>query len=435
MLFALAEAEDHHRRRTEVHAVGGEEGEVGRHAVELGHEHADPRGPRRHLDLEQLLGREREHELVVERREVVHAGDVGAALHVGQLLAGLLHPGVEVADDRLRAQHDLAVELEHEAQHAVGAGVLRPHVDDHRLVVGELGVDVVGQVRNAQHRALLSERSATSVAERGADLLLPLVGLRGRDRCSAHDDWAACARGGLELHGDAADRIVLAQRVTLPVVGHEDAGEIGVAGEDDAEHVVRLALHRLGAGVDVEQRRRASGRFAGTWTRSRTRLRSASDSRLTTTSNRSGATAGGKPAMGVQQVVDTAEVDAHREAVFVRERAHEVEVTARGRGTARADRARVRQRRRDEPRAPRRASWAVRARHLRGRPDRDASGFDVHAGASAADLPPARDLAGADHLVQGEDRVDAASRAREGSPARRRRRARSGRRPARWRSC
>src|SRR5438270_8218349 len=57
-----------------------------------------------------------------------------------------------------------------------------------------------------------------------------------------------------ELHRNAADRIVLAQRMALPVVGHEDACEIGMALEDDPEHVVDLALHGLGAGEELEER-------------------------------------------------------------------------------------------------------------------------------------------------------------------------------------
>ena len=86
------------------------------------------------VDAEQLLGRHREDELVEQRRGVVHAGDVGQALDVGEVLGRLLHAGVEVADDRLGPQHGLALELEHEAEHAVRARVLGPHVDDHRLV-------------------------------------------------------------------------------------------------------------------------------------------------------------------------------------------------------------------------------------------------------------------------------------------------------------
>ena len=54
-----------------------------------------------HLDAEQLLDGQREHQLVVQRRQVVHARDVRRALDVGELLARLLHAGVQVADDRL----------------------------------------------------------------------------------------------------------------------------------------------------------------------------------------------------------------------------------------------------------------------------------------------------------------------------------------------
>jgi hypothetical protein len=166
-LFPLAPAVDHHRHRTEVHAVGGHEQQVARHAVELGQQHPHPHRPLGDvaIDPEQLLGRHREHELVAERAEVVHARDVGTALHERQLLTGLLHAGVEVTDDRLAAQHGLALQFEHQPQHPVRRGVLRPHVDDHRLVF----VGVVGQVAelrrlglaHAQHRPDLAHQLAS----------------------------------------------------------------------------------------------------------------------------------------------------------------------------------------------------------------------------------------------------------------------------------
>ena len=117
---------------------------------------------------EQGLGGQGEDQLVVQRREVVHPGHVGAALDVGQLLALLLHPGVQVADDGLGPQHGLAVELEHEAQHPVGGGVLRTHVDDHGLVVAPLDVDVARV-----------DVAALGQAQDGAHLLAQLVGRRG----------------------------------------------------------------------------------------------------------------------------------------------------------------------------------------------------------------------------------------------------------------
>ena len=58
------------------------------------------------------------------------------ALHVGEVLARLLHAGVQVADDGLAAKHGFALQFQHQAQHAVGTGVLRAHVDDHGLILG-----------------------------------------------------------------------------------------------------------------------------------------------------------------------------------------------------------------------------------------------------------------------------------------------------------
>ena len=177
-LLAVAPAVDHHRHRADVHAVGGEEQQVGRHPVQLGDEHADPLRPLGDVlvDAEQLLGGERERQLVEERRGVVHAGDVRGALEVGEVLTRLLHAGVQVADDRLRAQHGLALELEHEAQHAVGAGVLRTHVDDHGLVVGRALAHRCRRPRPSDRRS-----SRAQLAEQ----------LGGVARCAGRSSWRA----------------------------------------------------------------------------------------------------------------------------------------------------------------------------------------------------------------------------------------------------
>ena len=164
--LALAPAVDHHRHRAEVHAVGRLEQQVRRHAVELDEQHADPHRALGHLEVEEALRGQAVDELVRQRRRVVHARDVGAALHVRELLAGLLHARVEVADHRLRAQHRLAVELHHDPQHAVRGRVLRTHVDDHRVV------DVGPRPARQHHLAL------ARLAGEGAQQLRALVGLR-----------------------------------------------------------------------------------------------------------------------------------------------------------------------------------------------------------------------------------------------------------------
>jgi hypothetical protein len=50
-----------------------------------------------------------------------------------------LDAGVQVADLRLEADDDLAVDLHHQAQNSVHGGVLRPHVQDHVLIMRARG--------------------------------------------------------------------------------------------------------------------------------------------------------------------------------------------------------------------------------------------------------------------------------------------------------
>src|SRR4051812_38961959 len=58
-----------------------------------------------------------------------------------------------------------------------------------------------------------------------------------------------------ELDRDLAGLVVLAQRMTVPILRHQDAREIWMVGEGDAEHVVDLALHRFRSRMQIEQRR------------------------------------------------------------------------------------------------------------------------------------------------------------------------------------
>ena len=218
--FALTEAVDQHGGGAEVPAVGGHPQQVRRHPVQLAHQHADPGGARWRLDVQERLGRQGEDQLVVERRQVVHPGHVGGALDVGQLLALLLHAGVEVADDGLGAQDRLAVQLEHEAQHAVGRGVLGPHVDDRRLVVAALDVDV-GRI----HVAALGE------AEDRAHLLAQLAGAGGGARPEALDALRRLRDQGLLLGRVAGGRLLgglalvdLVGPVRVVVVAHRGPG-------------------------------------------------------------------------------------------------------------------------------------------------------------------------------------------------------------------
>jgi hypothetical protein len=103
---------------------------MARHPIELGHQHTDRSGPRRKINTEQSLGRQREAELVVEGCQVIHAGDVGRSLQERQGLTGLFHSRVQIADDRLDPPHDLALQLQLQSQNPMSGGMLGSHVED-----------------------------------------------------------------------------------------------------------------------------------------------------------------------------------------------------------------------------------------------------------------------------------------------------------------
>ena len=67
--------------------------------------------------------------LLVHRRHVVEPIEVADRLQIGLVLDQLLGAAVQEADVGVDAFHDLAVQLQHEAQHAVGRGVLGAEVD------------------------------------------------------------------------------------------------------------------------------------------------------------------------------------------------------------------------------------------------------------------------------------------------------------------
>ena len=114
---------------------------------------------RRDLDVEQLLDREHERELVGLVAEVVHPGRVRNRLPPRLLLHVLLERGVQVADRRREADDLLAVQLGDQAQHAVGRRMVRAEVDLEQLArlaqrLGHLqhGRDRRGDPRSLVHR-------------------------------------------------------------------------------------------------------------------------------------------------------------------------------------------------------------------------------------------------------------------------------------------
>ena len=181
---ALAQRVPEHRDRAEVERRGPDPEQVRVDPVELEVDRPQVGGPGRDLDLEQLLDRAAEGLHVEEVGEVVHALDERDHLPVALVLAGLLDPGVDVADDRLEVEHLLALEADQQSQHAVGGGVMRAHVHGQQLVLGLEQLAGLGALdRRVADRPSRSSRRAGRRRGRA-----PSCGARSRCRRVAHCD-------------------------------------------------------------------------------------------------------------------------------------------------------------------------------------------------------------------------------------------------------
>ena len=83
----------------------------------------------RHGDPEQPLDRQRVGVLLVHRRDIIEPIEIGHVLQIGARLHQLLGAAMQQADMRIDALDHLAVELQHEAQHAMRGGMLRAEID------------------------------------------------------------------------------------------------------------------------------------------------------------------------------------------------------------------------------------------------------------------------------------------------------------------
>ena len=135
---ALAEAVPEQRDRAEIEGRGAEPDQVRHDPVELQVEDPQVLGAVGDLELEQPLDAAAERLHVEEVGEVVHPLDEGDRLPVALVLARLLDPRVEVADHRLQVEDLLAAQGDDQAEHPVGGGVMRPHVDRHHLLLDVL---------------------------------------------------------------------------------------------------------------------------------------------------------------------------------------------------------------------------------------------------------------------------------------------------------
>ncbi len=67
--------------------------------------------------------------LLVHRRDIVEPVEIGDRLQIGLRFDQLLGAPMQQPDMRIDTLDHLAVEFEHETQHAMGRRVLRPEID------------------------------------------------------------------------------------------------------------------------------------------------------------------------------------------------------------------------------------------------------------------------------------------------------------------
>jgi len=188
---------------------GAEPDEMAGDAEQLGQHHPDDYCPVGDDDAAEPLHRIDIGQIVLHPGQVIDPVGVGDELVPVLSLGDLLRPTVVIADIQVHIDDLLPRQLEDAADNAVGAGVLGPEVEDHGILV----------------------RPLEKIACRQR---LVLAGIIGRVR----------------RHLRRPEGVLLAQRVSLPVVGHENPPQIGVAAETDAEHVVHLPLVPGGSGKD-----------------------------------------------------------------------------------------------------------------------------------------------------------------------------------------
>ena len=157
--------------------------------------------------------------------EVVHhAAQVVDSIGVGDVgvpalaLTHFLGAAMMEADFRHRIHDHLAIKLKHNTQHAVGSGMLRPHIekDEVFIVVAPLHSPFLG---TETQRLLLC-------------LLFFLRQVEG-------------------THFGRPRRMILSQWMASPGLRHQNSGQVRMILEHDAEHVPDFALIPVGRWPDV----------------------------------------------------------------------------------------------------------------------------------------------------------------------------------------
>ena len=128
-LFALLKTPQRRRQRADVQRLRRHVEDVRHDAPDLAIQHADELRAARHAHAEQAFDRQRIGVLLVHRRAIIEPVEIGHVLQIRARLHQLLGAAMQQADMRIDALDHFAVQLQHEAQHAVRGRVLWTEVD------------------------------------------------------------------------------------------------------------------------------------------------------------------------------------------------------------------------------------------------------------------------------------------------------------------
>ena len=203
---------------------------------QFGEDRAEIRATRRERHAEQLLDGVVPGDLIGDRRDVIHPVDDRHVLIEIEVLAQLLETAVQVADVGDRIDDRFAVERQHEPQRRVRRRMLRTEIEGPQIFLfRRLGVTQIGKLQ--RHVCLETSSRMTTVG------VIRSSTLGSRDH------------GEVMPFTAASQGIVLAQRKRGELLRHEDAFQVRMAGEADAEHVEHFPLQPIGPLPERNRRR------------------------------------------------------------------------------------------------------------------------------------------------------------------------------------
>ena len=128
-LFTFFEAPERRRQRAHVKGLRGDVEKMRQDAADFRVEHPDQLPALGYGHAGELFHGQRERMLLVHRRDVVEPVEIGNRLQVGLGLDQLLGAAVQQTDMRIDPLDNLAIEFQHQPEHAVCRRMLGTEVD------------------------------------------------------------------------------------------------------------------------------------------------------------------------------------------------------------------------------------------------------------------------------------------------------------------